>query len=219
MRMIAVLLALSFLVGCKRESVGPGPIVAHDKDDKTPVEKPDDKKKDPPAPEKPTDWAKEIETLKPVEPVDCEKLLPLLPKAPAGYQTQDAFADSAEFVAMPYETNMTYTIKYGFAEGIYRNGDKSLTVKILDTARIDAFYKWIPESAGLKSETEQGYKKFLTIDGNPSLEKYSTEDKRGDLTVMVAKRFQIEIIAKGVPPEFVQSVLKGIDRKALATLK
>ncbi len=212
MRTFLTLAALVFLTGCARDSAAQ--VVEQTQDAKKPV---DDVKA--PVDEKPIDWAKEIAAMKPIEPIDHEKLLPFLPKAPAGYQVREPYSDSAEFEAQPYHTDITYTIKYTFAEALYRNGDKSVSVKILDAAKIDAFYKWIPETAALKKQTEAGHELGLTIGADPALEKYRKDEQRTDLTVMMGKRFHIEIITKGAPPEFAQVVLKSIDRAKLTALK
>jgi hypothetical protein len=220
MRMFVILLGCVFLVGCRGEAVSPTPIVEQAKDGKKSADKPEEKKKDPPAPvaQKEKDWAEEIKALKPVDPVAIEKLLALLPKAPADYKAREPLSETIDFEASVHGQE-AYSFKYNLVEGKYKNGDKTLTVRIIDTARIAEFYKWIPGSATLKEEFDAGFEKGLTIDGDPAIEKYFKSTQRGDLTVMVAKRFQIEISADGIPPEFVQAVFKSLDRKALTALK
>lgn len=212
MRTFLILAALVCLSGCARDSAAQ--VIEQANDGKKPVDV-----VQPPVDEKPIDWAKEIAAMKPIEPVDHEKLLPFLPKAPAGYEVREPYSDSAEFEAQPYHTDITYFIKYSFAEAIYRNGEKSVTVKILDAARIDAFYKWIPESAALKKQTDAGHELGLTIGADPAMEKYRKDEQRTDLTVMMGKRYHIEITTKGAPPELAQAVLKSIDRARLIALK
>ncbi|MBI2807228.1 MAG: hypothetical protein HYX68_19775 [Planctomycetes bacterium] len=184
MRMSVILLTAIFLIGCNREAAQP-----------------------------PTPQVEEKTELKPVEPIECAKLLPLLPKPPMGYSAGTPLLESNDF------DTRDDTFKYNFVEQTYKSRDRALTVRILDAAQIKYFYAWIDESASLKESSEEGSALGLKLDGNPAIERYRKADRRAELTVMLANRFQVEITATGVEPGFAREVYEKIDRQALAALK
>lgn len=153
---------------------------------------------------------KEIAEMKPVDPVSFEKLLPLLPKPPAGYKTDDKPRG---------ETTEFGEFKHSFVEQTYRKDDMTLTVKIHDAAQISALYASFSIAAMLNRTTTEGHEKGVTIDGNPGIDKYSKANQRAELTVMVGKRFLVDIHADGVSPDFARTVYSSIDLKALMALK
>jgi len=218
MRALFVMLVLSSLSGCLRENGGrpDSPVITEGKpkEGSKPVAA-----TDPVLAKKMADYAKVIEALKPIaKPVACAKLETLLPKAPANYKAGTPHSEMID-TEPSVSGEESYPIRYNFVEGKYKNGDKTLTVQILDTGHNHSFYKWIPEAAELKGGTDEEYEKGLLIDGDFAMESYRKSSGRCELTVMIAGRFQIEIKADGVSPEFAHTILKSIDRKALAGLK
>lgn len=210
MRLLMFGLALLFLSGCGRGTGKADKKSATDKEgveiSKNPFKAAAQASK---MADKMAEIQKEIAEMKPVDPVHFDKLIALLPAAPAGYKADDPKGETVEFGEH----------KHSFAERTYRKDDKTLTVKIHDAAQISAFYAGIAFAAMMKRETTEGYEKGVTIDGNPAIEKYTKANKHGELTVMVAKRFLVEIRADDVAPEFVRTVYDSIDRKALGALK
>lgn len=159
--------------------------------------------------EKMAETQKEIAAMKPVDPVHFDKLLPLLPAAPAGFEAEEPKGETTE----------AGEFKYSQAERRYKKDDKIIDVKIQDAAHIPLFYAWLSVAAMMKKETTEGYEKGLTIDGDPAFERFTKSNQHGELTVLVAKRHIIEIRTDGVPSEMMRTVLSSIDRKALAALK
>jgi hypothetical protein len=152
---------------------------------------------------------KEIAEMKPVPPVHFDKLIPLLPAAPAGYEAEKPRGETTE----------AGEFQFSYAQRNYRAGDKSLEVKIQDAAHISQFYLWLSVAAMTKRETTEGYEKGITIGDDPAFERYTKDGKRLELTVLIAKRHVVEIRVNGEEPEFARAVLKSIDQKALAALK
>jgi hypothetical protein len=231
--MLVAILMLAPLTGCLREAGArpDSPAITEEKS-KDPSPKPPEapvvEQGKTGKPVKPTaddvarkmaDFVKEIEGLKPIaKPVTCEKLATFLPKAPKDYTAGKPHSEMID-TEPSVSGEESYPIRYNFVETRYKNGDKSVKVQILDTGNNHSFYKWIAEAAELMGGTEDDYEKGILLDGDFAMESYRKSSQRCELTVMVARRFQIEIIGNGVTPDFAQAVLKSIDRKALAALK
>jgi len=61
--------------------------------------------------------------------------------------------------------------------------------------------------------------KGVTIAGNPGIEKWSKASKNADLSILVGKRFLVEINGRNVEPETVKQFYSAIDTAKLAALK
>ncbi len=161
------------------------------------------------AAKKASEAAKEASEMKPVDPVSFNALLPLLPPAPAGWTAEEPRG----------ETSSGMGFKVSDAERSYTKGDQRLHVKILDGAYNALIYAGVTMAAQFSHESTEGYEKGVTIDGNPGVEKWNKASKRGELSVIVGKRFLVEIDASPVEPDFVRTVYAGIDKGKLAALK
>ena len=69
------------------------------------------------------------------------------------------------------------------------------------------------------NETDTGYEKTYDHKGLKVHEKYDTESKSGDITVMVGGRFTIEIRVNECKAEMLKTALNAIDLDKLAKLK
>jgi hypothetical protein len=161
------------------------------------------------AAKKASEAAKEASEMKPVDPVSFNALLPLLPAAPAGWTAEEPRG----------ETSSGMGFKVSDAERSYTKGDQRLHVKILDGAYNSLIYAGVTMAAQFSHESTEGYEKGVTIDGNPGVEKWDKASKRGELSVIVGKRFLVEIDASPVEPDFVRTIYAGIDKGKLAALK
>ena len=161
------------------------------------------------AAKKAADAAKEASEMKPVDPVSFNALLPLLPAAPAGWTAEEPKG----------ETTSAMGFKISEVERSYTKGDERLHVKIVDGAYNSFIYAGVTMAAQFSRESTEGYEKGVTIDGNPGVEKWSKGSRRGELTVVVGKRFLVTVDASPVEAEFVRTVFGSIDRAKLASLK
>jgi hypothetical protein len=153
---------------------------------------------------------KELAEMVPIDPVHFSKLIEVLPEAPNGLAPDEPRG----------ENNEIGDFKISSAERRYRAKDeRTLTVKIIDHAHHSQFYAPFFMATQIKNQSTEGYQKGVTIDGNPGVEKYQKAGKSGDLTILVAKRFLIEIRTTNAPPEFLREVYGKIDAKKLAALK
>jgi hypothetical protein len=161
------------------------------------------------AAKKAADAAKEASEMKPVDPVSFSALIPLLPGAPAGWTAEEPRG----------ETSSGMGFKISEAERSYTKGDERLHVKIVDGAYNSLMYAGVTMAAQFAHESTEGYEKGVTLDGNPGVEKWNKADKRGELSVIVGKRFLVDIEASPVDADFVRTVWSSIDGAKLAALK
>jgi len=162
------------------------------------------------AAQKAAETAKEMEEMKPVDPVSFNALLPLLPEAPAGFT---AAGDPRG------ETTQAMGVKVSEVERRYTKGDQHLHVKFVDGAYNPLIYAGITMASQFARESTEGFEKGVTIDGNPGIEKWNKASKRGELDVVVGKRFVVSIEASPVESGFVRSIYNSLDRARLAALK
>ncbi|MCC6130753.1 MAG: hypothetical protein IT186_12570 [Acidobacteria bacterium] len=160
------------------------------------------------AAEKAAKAAKEMESQKPVEPVHFSKLIELLPAAPSGFEAQEPRG----------ETTAAMGFKISQAERNYSKEGQDLEVTLMDGAFNAPIYAFVAMASQFSRESTEGYEKGVTIGENPGVEKWEKESKRGELSIVVNKRFVITIRASGVEPDFVRKVYSSIDVAKLAKL-
>lgn len=108
------------------------------------------------------------------------------------------------------------------AEGTYENDDSSITIELSDTSGLGglgnlAAMGWA--MAEVDRETDSGFERTSTIQGYKAMEKYDSENKDGEIELMVDKRFTVKVSGNNVPFEALQKALGKIDLKKLAALK
>ncbi|HEY3045702.1 MAG TPA: hypothetical protein VGJ39_16850 [Vicinamibacterales bacterium] len=148
--------------------------------------------------------------LKPVDPVSFRDLIALLP-APSGWEREK-----------PTGERMTSPVSFADASVRMMKGDATVTVKITDSGfnqlLVAPFAIFL--SGNYERETSSGYEKSIKVGDAPGMEKWDSETKSGDLTVIVNKRFIVEIDGSGIDnPTVLHSMLDGVDLKKLADLK
>ncbi|MBP7460618.1 MAG: hypothetical protein KBA26_04970 [Candidatus Delongbacteria bacterium] len=149
-----------------------------------------------------------------VEPVDFRQLKALLPDKIAGLNRGDA---SGEKVA-------AFGINVSNAEGSYssEDGNSSLTIKITDMGSLKgitalAGQAWLVSE--IDRETDSGYEKSTTINGHKAFEEYNNDSKSGQISIMIAERFIIEINGDNVEMNAIKSAASALDLNKLASLK
>jgi hypothetical protein len=120
---------------------------------------------------------------KPVDPVSFQQLQTVLPDV-AGWEREK-----------PTGEKMTIPVPFSQAETTYKNGDAEVQVKIVDSAFSQLLVApWAMFlSSGYEKHTSDGYEKSVNVSGNPGFEKWNSDDKDGELNLVVAKRFLVTI--------------------------
>jgi hypothetical protein len=149
-------------------------------------------------------------TAKPVDPVNFRDLIALLP-APAGWEREK-----------PTGERMSAPVNFADASVRMMKGDATVTAKITDSALnqllVAPFAMFL--AGNFEHETDHGYEKAVKIGDAPAFEKWDSETKSGNLTVVVNKRFIVEIDGSTIDdPKVLHAILGEIDLKKLADLK
>jgi hypothetical protein len=145
--------------------------------------------------------------------VDYQKLLPILPDPPQGW-VADKAEGSTEDVGGFRITNVHRDYHKG-------EGDKAPTaaISILDSVANPDYVNATTAAWNSNSETNEGYGKSVTIDGNPGFEAFEKESKHATLWVMIANRYFVQIELQEQDPKELQEWVKRVDLKKLAAIK
>jgi len=147
------------------------------------------------------------------EAVDYQKLLPILPEPPEGW-TAEKPEGSTEDVGGFRITNVHRDYHKG-------EGDKAPTaaISILDSVANPDYVSATTAAWNNNSETDEGYGKSVTINGNPGFEAFEKESKHATLWVMIANRYFLQIELQNQDPKELQEWIKRVDLKKLAEIK
>jgi hypothetical protein len=145
--------------------------------------------------------------------VDYQKLLPILPDPPQGW-VADKAEGSTEDVGGFRITNVHRDYHKG-------EGDKAPTaaISLLDSVANPDYVNATTAAWKNNSETDEGYGKSVTIDGNPGFEAFEKENKHATLWVMIANRYFVQIELQNQDPKELQEWVKRVDLKKLAAIK
>jgi len=145
-----------------------------------------------------------------VAPVSIQTLLALLPQ-PFGWQLEK-----------PTGERMTAPMAFADASVRMMKGDATVTVKITDTALNQTLFE--PFAVFLKGnyerKTDHGYEKSIAIGESPGGERWDSGTMTGNLTIVVARRFVVELDGSTIDgPKVLHDILEKMDLKKLADLK
>jgi hypothetical protein len=140
------------------------------------------------------------------KPVDSAKLQALLPGSIGGYQ-RTALASNAvgQFGAD--------------VEGTYTAGDKSFSLKIVDSAGLGAL-AGLGAAMGVQSSHEDanGYERTGSVNGQMQSEKWDKSSSSGSVTQQVASRFMITAEGSAASVDDLKAAVGSIDQGRLAGL-
>jgi len=148
----------------------------------------------------------------PKETVDPKLLKELLPADADGLKRKEASSEKNAMMGFGVST----------AEARYSddNGER-IKVNITDVAgtglALMGMAAW--SMASIDKETETGYEKTTEYDGHKAFEKYNTQSKNGEISVLVANRFIVQVEGNNVSIDKIKTVLNDIDLDKLADLK
>lgn len=151
---------------------------------------------------------------KKVNPVDFRELRALLPEKIANLKRTNASGEKSSAMG----------INISKAEADYNDeqGNKSINIEITDLGSVSgltafAAYGWY--LADIDKETENGYEKTFMYKNNKGYEKYDNSSKYGEISVLVAKRFIVEINGNDVSMSELKAALNMIDIIKLENMK
>ncbi|TDB64092.1 hypothetical protein [Arundinibacter roseus] len=156
--------------------------------------------------------AEEMQKKGPVDPVDFRSLKELLPENAGGMTRTEATG----------EKNGAMGFSISQAQGQYSNEESSIEIELMDTGGIGGMgmmglAAWT--IAEVDKETATGYEKTTRIDGNKAFEKYDNERKNGELNIIVADRFVVNVKGRNVTMDQLKDTLGDIDLDKLGGLE
>ena len=150
---------------------------------------------------------------KPVPPVSFKVLLDFLPKS-----VENLTPGTPEG-----ETTTLNGSSFSFARNSFESADGAMSAKveIFDYAFIGLMYApfQILFSGSYNRESSKGYEKSVKIGEGPGFMKWEAENRHGEATTLVGKRFIVRCETTGLPDGTAKKVLETIDLKSLATQK
>ena len=116
--------------------------------------------------------------------------------------------------------------RYTFASALYSKDDIRLKVTLADTdassnalTALATMVLTLPDDYSQKIPPATTIQRFQ-IDGSPAAELWDAEKMKGEVVLVLANRFVVEVQAqKADAPETLRTVLAAVDLKALAALR
>jgi hypothetical protein len=148
-----------------------------------------------------------------VEPVNFRELKALLPETLPGFSRTQAKGEKAGAMGM-----VVSQADAGYSGG----GGAHLDVKLVDVGSLTGplalgMAGWA--SVEIDRETENGYEKSTVLGGHKAFERYDTRSKRGEIKVLVGKRFIVEVKGRNVSVDDMKAAAGKLDLAKLASLK
>lgn len=148
--------------------------------------------------------------VKPVAPLTIDSLKTALPDL-SGWEK-----------GKPAGERMTSPVNYAEAKVTLTKGESAIDVKIIDSALnqilVAPFSMFL--AVGYEKETDHGYEKGVKVGEYPGWEKWDSEDKEGELNVIVNKRFIVQIEGRRIENmKVLHSAMENINLKKLADAK
>jgi len=145
-----------------------------------------------------------------VEPVSFRELQALFPTVDGWERAKP----TGEKVSAPF--------KYSNAEVTYTKGDSRIELKLADSGFNQLFFAPFAMlmQSGYEKETQDGYEKSTKIAGQPGFEKWNSEQKDGELTAVVGKRFLLTIEGRKIDDiKLLHQIVEKVDMAKLASLQ
>jgi hypothetical protein len=147
----------------------------------------------------------------PVDTVDFKTLTSMLPASLPGMKRTSAAGENQGALG----------VKASSAKADYQGSEgSSVHIEIADMSGISG----LMDLAGnlvqnTSSESDSGYEKDVVIGGRTVHEKFEARGRTGDLSVMLAKRYTVDISGKGVDMRSLEQSLGQIDLAHLESMK
>jgi hypothetical protein len=142
--------------------------------------------------------------------VDFKSLTPLLPSELPGMKRTAASGESQGAIG----------IKTTSASGTYQGSMGTIKVEITDMSAVSGLMGMAGALVqNTTSESDTGFERDQVIGGRTAHEKYDAPSRHGEITVMVAKRYQVEVSGDGVDMNTLEQAVGRIDFARLEAMK
>lgn len=159
------------------------------------------------------DKAKAMGDREAVDPVDFRKLKDLLPEKLAGMSRTESTGEKSGAMGFTVST----------AQAKYKgSSNESMNIEIVDTGGIAgvstmALAAW--SIADIDKETTTGYERTTQIEGYKAFEKYDNDSKSGEINLLVADRYVVNVEGDNVTIDQLKEALQKINLGTLGKLK
>jgi len=145
-----------------------------------------------------------------VEPVAGQSLTNLLPSSLAGMKRSNVKS----------EGNSAIGIKTTRAEADYSGPDGTAHLEIADVSGVSGLMDMASSLVqNSTSESDAGYERDVQIGGRPAHEKWDAHARKGEISMVIAKRFTVEVTGEGVPMATLEHAYGDIDLASLEGMK
>jgi hypothetical protein len=142
--------------------------------------------------------------------VDFKSLTPLLPSELPGMRRTAARGESQGAIG----------IRTSSATGTYQGSSGTIRIEITDMSAVSGLMGMAGALAqNTTSESDTGFERDQVIGGRTAHEKYDAPSKHGEVTVLVAKRYQVEVSGDGVEMNTLEQAVGRIDFSRLEAMK
>ena len=157
-----------------------------------------------------TDEAEKLSKDGAKEVVDAKVLKELLPADADGLPRKEASSEKTGAMGFKIST----------ANAKYREDDSSIEVSIVDVAGTGAIMGMAAWAmVDVDKESESGYEKTTTYKDHKAFEKYDTNNKDGEIAVLIASRFVVSVKGNNVSMDKIKATLDDIDLGKLVDMK
>jgi hypothetical protein len=146
-----------------------------------------------------------------VEPVDFHTLKGLLPATLPDMHRTNAEGNSQQALG----------VKGSSATGTYEGAAGARAqIKIADLSGVSGLLGMADSVAqGNSSESDNGYEKNVTVGGRNVHEKYDNRSRHGEISIIVAKRFGVDVTGDGVDMSTLEQYASTVDFAQLESMK
>jgi hypothetical protein len=147
--------------------------------------------------------------------VDFRKLKELMP----------AELNGAKRTAVSGEKTKAGELSISHATATYKKGDgndaEKIEVQIMDysNGEMAAGLAAAWTTLEIDKETDDGFEKTIKVSGNPGFESWKKGSKRGEVQLLVGKRFIVTVQTTNIPDDQVVKVAEALPLDKLAALK
>lgn len=147
---------------------------------------------------------------KDIEPVDFRKLREMLPETLAGMKRTDATAQSGEAMGLK---GSSATARYTDGAGASLNVDLSDMGSLSGLAGLASRF-----DPSMEKQTDTGYERTSKINGQLVHERYDRRTRSGEISIILAERFNVAVRGNGVDVATLQEAIRQIDMAGVVAL-
>jgi len=146
-----------------------------------------------------------------VEVVDFRKLKELLPESIAGMERTESEGQKSGAMGMNIST----------AEGRYEEGNRRMQINLADAGGIPMAMMGLAAwtNADIERETDDEYERTTVLNGFKAFERYNYKNKEGQISIVVAERYIVNIEGDNVEESDLKNALDALDLDGLAGLQ